>query len=125
MVVNAGSSSIKLSLLDDTDQLAGSRELTAHGGRFDPGEVQRELDKLGAASADAVGHRVVHGGPDFTAPVVVDDEVRAALEALVDLAPLHLPASLAGIDAVSQALPKLPAVACFDTAFHSTLTASS
>ena len=125
LVVNAGSSSIKLSLLDDTDQLAGSRELTAHGGRFDPGEVQRELDKLGGASADAVGHRVVHGGSEFTGPVRLDATVRAKLGALTDLAPLHQPKSLAGIDLVGRALPGLPAVACFDTAFHTTMPAAA
>ncbi|HEY6497820.1 MAG TPA: acetate/propionate family kinase [Streptosporangiaceae bacterium] len=123
LVVNAGSSSIKLSLLDKEDQLAGSKELTAHGGRFDAGEVARELDKLDAASADAVGHRVVHGGSEFTGPVRLDDTVRAKLDALTDLAPLHQPKSLAGIDVVSRALPTLPAVACFDTAFHATMPA--
>ena len=125
LVVNAGSSSIKLSLLDDTDQLAGSKELTAHGGRFDPAEVGRELDRLGAASADAVGHRVVHGGSEFTGPVRLDDTVRAQLDALTGLAPLHQPKSLAGIDVVSRALPGLPAVACFDTAFHTTMPAAA
>jgi acetate kinase len=123
LVVNAGSSSIKLSLLDEEDQLAGSNELTAHGGRFDPGEVTHELEKLDAASADAVGHRVVHGGSEFTGPVRLDDTVRAELDALTDLAPLHQPKSLAGIDVVSRALPTLPAVACFDTAFHTSMPA--
>jgi acetate kinase len=121
LVVNAGSSSIKLSLLGEEDQLAGSKELTAHGGRFDPGEVADELNQLDAVSADAVGHRVVHGGSEFTGPVRLDDTVRAKLDALTDLAPLHQPKSLAGIDVVSRALPTLPAVACFDTAFHTSM----
>ncbi|HWG14624.1 MAG TPA: acetate/propionate family kinase [Streptosporangiaceae bacterium] len=121
LVVNAGSSSLKLSLLDDADQLAGSKELTAGGGRFDAGEVARELGKLDAGTADAVGHRVVHGGSEFSGPVRLDAAVRAKLDQLTDLAPLHQPKSLAGIDAVSQALPGLPAVACFDTAFHATM----
>ena len=121
LVVNAGSSSLKLSLLDDDDQLAGAKELTAHGGQFDADEVARELDQLDAGTADAVGHRVVHGGSEFTGPVRLDAAVRAKLDQLTDLAPLHQPKSLAGIDAVSQALPKLPAVACFDTAFHATI----
>jgi acetate kinase len=125
LVVNAGSSSIKLSLLDGTDQLAGSRELTAHGGRFDEKEVQSSLDQLGAASAGAVGHRVVHGGSEFTGPVRLDGTVRAELGALTDLAPLHQPKSLAGIDLVGRALPGLPAVACFDTAFHATMPAAA
>jgi acetate kinase len=121
LVVNAGSSSLKLSLLDDDDQLAGAKELTAHGGQFDADEVARELDQLDAGTADAVGHRVVHGGSEFTGPVRLDAAVRGQLDQLTDLAPLHQPKSLAGIDAVSQALPKLPAVACFDTAFHATM----
>ena len=121
LVVNAGSSSLKLSLLDDDDQLAGAKELTAHGGQFDADEVARELDQLDAGTADAVGHRVVHGGSEFTGPVRLDAAVRGQLDQLTDLAPLHQPKSLAGIDAVSQALPKLPAVACFDTAFHTTM----
>ena len=76
--------------------------------------------------ADAVGHRVVHGGERFR-----DRGARrrrrssAALEALVDLAPLHQPAALAGIAAVGRALPDVPAVACFDTAFHATLPAAA
>ena len=125
LVVNAGSSSLKLSLLDDADRLTGSEELTAHGGQFDAEEVARELDKLGAADADAVGHRVVHGGREFVQPVRLDGTVRAKLDELTDLAPLHQPKSLAGIDAVSRALPGLPAVACFDTAFHATMPAAA
>ena len=125
LVVNAGSSSLKLSLLDDDDQLAGAKELTARGGQFDADEVARELDRLDAGTADAVGHRVVHGGSEFTEPVRLDAAVRGKLDELTDLAPLHQPKSLAGIDAVSQALPKLPAVACFDTAFHATMPAAA
>ena len=126
LVVNAGSSSLKLSLLDDGDQLLGSSELTAHGGQFDDGEVADQLDHWHAAGPpDAVGHRVVHGGSEFTGPVRLDDAVRAQLDALTDLAPLHQPKSLAGIDAVKKALPAVPAVACFDTAFHATMPAAA
>ena len=71
--------------------------------------------------ADAVGHRVVHGGPDLREATVLDDEVLAAIEAVTPLAPLHQPRALAGIRAVQAALPGVPAVACFDTAFHTTL----
>lgn len=66
----------------------------------------------------AVGHRVVHGGPDFAAPVLVDDGVLEALEALVPLAPLHQPFNLAPIRSIRARRPDLPQVACFDTAFH-------
>jgi acetate kinase len=72
---------------------------------------------LGAPPA-AVGHRVVHGGPDLAAPVLVDDAVLARLEALVPLAPLHQPNNLAPIRAIRARRPGLPQVACFDTAFH-------
>jgi acetate kinase len=68
-----------------------------------------------------VGHRVVHGGTRFSAPVRLDPEVVQQLRDLTDLAPLHQPKSLAGIDAVGGALHDVPAVACFDTAFHATL----
>ena len=66
----------------------------------------------------AVGHRVVHGGIDFAAPVRIDGKVMAALEALSPLAPLHQPHNLAPIAAIANAAPHIPQVACFDTAFH-------
>ena len=66
----------------------------------------------------AIGHRVVHGGAEYTRPVLVDDPVFAALERLIPLAPLHQPHNLAAIRAVRAARPELPQVACFDTAFH-------
>lgn len=121
LVVNAGSSSVKLRLLSEDDELAGRLDLGAPS-TLDPDEVRSALDALvGNAGVDAVGHRVVHGGERFTAAAVVDDGVRAELEALVDLAPLHQPAALAGIDTVRKALPEVPSVACFDTAFHATM----
>jgi acetate kinase len=75
-------------------------------------------EHLAGGALIAVGHRVVHGGIDFSAPVLLDDAVLAKLEALCSLAPLHQPHNLAGIRAVVAALPELPQVACFDTAFH-------
>lgn len=65
-----------------------------------------------------VGHRVVHGGPKYSAPTVIDDTVLHDLEGYVPLAPLHQPANLAGIGATMDFLPGVPNVACFDTAFH-------
>jgi acetate kinase len=65
-----------------------------------------------------VGHRVVHGGADFTAPVIVTPEVLARLRELVPLAPLHQPHNLAAVEAVGARLPDVPQVACFDTSFH-------
>jgi acetate kinase len=125
LVVNAGSSSLKLSLLDAGDSLAGHAELPVSRGQSGPGAVAAALARLGADRAGAVGHRVVHGGRQFTQPVRIDPAVRKKLAGLADLAPLHQPKSLAGIDAVSQALPGIPAVACFDTAFHSGLPAAA
>lgn len=76
------------------------------------------VERLGGERPVAVGHRVVHGGPDFANPVPVDDAVIAKLEALVPLAPLHQPNNLLPIRIIRDRLPGVPQVACFDTAFH-------
>ncbi|HSZ12590.1 MAG TPA: acetate/propionate family kinase [Solirubrobacteraceae bacterium] len=129
LVVNAGSSSLKLTLLscaeggDDvagTDTTIAARELDAPRAQVDPEALRKALDE-GLGDADAVGHRIVHGGERFREAVAIDVEVERALRELVDLAPLHQPKSLAALEAVSEALPQLPAVACFDTAFHATM----
>lgn len=125
LVVNAGSSSLKLSLLGDGDRPLAARELAAPRAVVDPGELRAALAGDGLGAADAVGHRVVHGGERFIAAVRVDAGVRAALGELTDLAPLHQPTSLAALDAVGAVLPGVPAVACFDTAFHATLPAAA
>jgi acetate kinase len=78
---------------------------------------------MGPDSLVAVGHRVVHGGCDFTGPVRIDADVLKALDALTPLAPLHQPHSLAPVRAIISVRPDLPQVACFDTAFHHTLSA--
>jgi acetate kinase len=119
LVVNAGSSSLKLSVIDE-DNLVASELLDAPDGQVDQGAVRQVVDAHNPI--DAVGHRVVHGGSRFTGPVLVDADVVRALEALVDLAPLHQPMSLRGLDVVGQILPGVPAVACFDTAFHATIS---
>jgi acetate kinase len=72
---------------------------------------------LASEGIAAVGHRVVHGGPKFNRPTVIDDDVIAAIRELDDLAPLHNPVNLVGIEAVRQLLPDVPSVAVFDTAF--------
>lgn len=132
-VVNSGSSSIKYQLVDVvTEQvvLSGLLERLGQPGGDAVDHVagmRVVLDRLGseAASIAAVGHRVVHGGSIFTAPVVIDDEVVAGIEAVSALAPLHNPANLAGIRAARLALPDVPHVAVFDTAFHQTMPAAA
>ena len=126
LVVNAGSSSLKLRVLDDYDAVAASADLPAVGGG-DGGTggaaITAAIESFGPV--DAVGHRVVHGGTQYSAPVMLTPEVRSRLESLTDLAPLHQPKSLAALDAVTAVLPSVPAVACFDTAFHATIPASA
>ncbi len=75
---------------------------------------------LDGAAIRAIGHRVVHGGRDLSAPVVITDAIMAKLRALVPLAPLHQPHNLAGIEAAARHFPGVPQIACFDTAFHRT-----
>jgi len=137
LVLNAGSSSLKFSLTDTTDQkheVRGAVERiglpNAHlvvEGKSRPVEapdhaaaLEAALQNLDLSRVEAVGHRVVHGG-DFTASSRITPEVLERLEAFVPLAPLHNPANLAGIRAALAALPHLPQVAVFDTAFHQTL----
>jgi acetate kinase len=149
LVVNAGSSSLKYSLVDAVSGTAtasglierigeASGELT-HEGPSGMTHAEREVasheDALRAAldafsehgpSLDdteirAVGHRVVHGGARFSEPVLIDDELVAKVKELIPLAPLHNPANLEGIATALKLFPDVPQVAVFDTAFHSTL----
>ncbi len=123
LVVNAGSSTLKLSMLDGSDQALGSETIEAPGGRADEGALARFVRSHGPVSA--VGHRVVHGGTTLTAPVRVDEAVVEQIRELTPLAPLHQPGALAGLEAVGRALPEVPAVACFDTAFHASVPAAA
>jgi acetate kinase len=124
LVVNAGSSSLKLRLLDGAEEIVAERELAAPRAQIEQTALRDALESpLG--DAQAIGHRIVHGGERFRAAVLVDPGVEAALRELTGLAPLHQPKSLAALDAVSAVLPDLPAVACFDTAFHATLPPSA
>lgn len=104
LVVNAGSSSLKVDIVEDGVTVESHDDLP-----------------VVAPLVDAVGHRIVHGGPDLVEPVVIDADVERRLRELVDLAPLHQPKSLHGLDAARRLLPDVPHVACFDTAFHATL----
>ncbi len=120
LVVNAGSSTLKLRLLGEQDAILAEQELQGSGEELDAG-VLREAFETPLGEADAIGHRIVHGGERFRSAVKIDAAVEVALRELIDLAPLHQPKSLAAMDAVTAQLPELPAVACFDTAFHATL----
>ena len=119
LAVNAGSSSLKLSVLGDGDEPIATRELRAPRSELDESELERALAELG--TVDAVGHRVVHGGRRFVGPVLVSPQVVAELVELAELAPLHQAKSIEALQAVGRALPEVPAVACFDTAFHAGL----
>ncbi|TKJ24839.1 acetate/propionate family kinase [Blastococcus sp. CCUG 61487] len=119
LVVNAGSSSLKLAVLDDDGAVAAATTVEAWRGEGDLTPLEEFL--AGCGRVDAVGHRVVHGGPRHTGPVLVDPLVVAHLWSISHLAPLHNPRALAGIAAAGELLPGVPAVACFDTTFHTTL----
>ncbi|MDQ5834477.1 MAG: acetate/propionate family kinase, partial [Actinomycetota bacterium] len=122
LVVNAGSSSLKLSVLDGESRVS-EQELRAERTQIDADEVARAVARLGPV--EAVGHRIVHGGPHYREPVRVDAEVVRALTELAALAPLHQAKSLAALEVVGGVLGDVPAVACFDTAFHATLPAAA
>ena len=124
LVVNAGSSSVKLALLAGDDATIAAHELDAPETGVDEEQLAAALDG-GLRDADAVGCRIVHGGERFSAAVRIDDAVESALRELTALAPLHQPKTLAALDAVTAALPELPAVACFDTSFHGTMSAAA
>lgn len=138
LVINCGSSSVKINILDAK---TGQRLFQARVERIGSDNCTLSIagDKLTLPNADhssaieavltraptdtvkAVGHRVVHGGEQFSAPTRIDTEVEQAIESLSTLAPLHNPANLAGIHAAKKLFPDLPHVAVFDTAFHQTL----
>ena len=120
LVVNAGSSSLKLDVVEPDGTVSDRQHL-----REWDGETEAVGELVARTRPDAVGHRVVHGGPGMTGPALIDSGVRDAIGAAVELAPLHQPRALAGIDAASSAAPDLPAVACFDTAFHRTMPAAA
>ncbi|MFZ0996333.1 MAG: acetate/propionate family kinase [Candidatus Dormiibacterota bacterium] len=116
LVVNAGSSSLKLRVVEPDDTVSAASDLPPREAALG---LQEIIDALGPV--DAVGHRIVHGGTEFTKAVVLNEEVKLRLRALTDLAPLHQPKSLAALEATTSAMPDVPAVACFDTAFHASL----
>lgn len=125
LVVNAGSSSLKLAVFDaGLRQIAQARaERIGAGGAVDHlAALGTGLAEMGFAAADfsAAAHRVVHGGATLTAPCRITPSVEAEIEACAALAPLHNPANLTGIRALAALAPDLPQYASFDTAFHAT-----
>lgn len=124
LTVNAGSSSLKLRVLDAEDRVVCSRDSGSVG---DEAALRDELAATlnEGGTVEAAGHRVVHGGPDFTGPTVLDPSVEDELDRLADLAPLHNPPAVAAMRALDALQPGLPAVACFDTAFHARMPAAA
>ncbi|GIH92388.1 acetate kinase [Planobispora siamensis] len=146
LVLNSGSSSVKYRLLSiGSGDPGGAGNDGGRTERLASGTVERigeegspvadhaaalesVADELAAAGfgidspeLTAIGHRVVHGGTDFTRPTLITDEVAAGIRNLIPLAPLHNPANLAGIEVARRLRPDLPQVAVFDTAFHATM----
>jgi acetate kinase len=135
LILNAGSSSLKTSVLDvpragrrvpamvasaSVDWGSDATRIDASAGVIEA--IRRfETEGLDLSTVEAVAHRVVHGGPSFVEAVVVDDAVLARLDALAPLAPLHNPVAVATIRAARRVLPGLPHVAVFDTGFHARL----
>ncbi|KMO79370.1 acetate kinase [Mycolicibacterium chubuense] len=137
LVLNSGSSSVKYSVIEPdsgatvadgiVERIGDSADVPDHGAALDVvfaalAEDGHHLEELGLV---AVGHRVVHGGPDLYRPTVVDDELIARLKELAPLAPLHNPPAILGIEVARKALPDLPHIAVFDTAFFHDLPAAA
>jgi acetate kinase len=124
LALNCGSSSLKYAAFDEEDVLARGTMAIGPGGVADhAAAVHAVFDELGARGVqpEAVGHRLVHGGPEHLEPERVDAALLTSLAGAVPFAPLHLPAELRAIEAVKARFGDLPQVVCFDTAFHRTL----
>jgi acetate kinase len=122
LAVNTGSSSLKLRLLGPDDELlAASDEDLSPGATAALSAFLRRCPR----QPELVGHRVVHGGAEFVEPFVVTAEIEARLAEAFELAPLHNLRAVVAITAARHLLPAIPQVACFDTAFHSTLPAQA
>ncbi|MBR6380393.1 MAG: acetate kinase, partial [Lachnospiraceae bacterium] len=151
LVINCGSSSLKFQLIDSDSEkciakglcerigIDGSISYTPDGGEKETRQIAMPdhteairlvlealtNEKTGVVKSlseiGAVGHRIVHGGEKFASSTVITDEVIEAIRECNDLAPLHNPANLIGIDACRKLMPTTPMVAVFDTAFHQTM----
>ena len=127
LVLNAGSSSLKLVVLDPGERSLAAESISwQHEGDEITDHVaalRMLLERVPTVDLSGVGHRVVHGGDRYQASVRITPDVKQEIERLADLAPLHNLAALRVIEAVEALLPDLPQVAAFDTAFHQTLPA--
>ena len=130
-VVNSGSSSIKYQLVDvESETVVSSGILERIGQPGGDAGTHAEgmgqiLEHLDVADIAVVGHRVVHGGEVFDRATIISDDVAERIDSLSPLAPLHNPANLIGIRAAREALPRVPHVAVFDTAFHQSMPVES
>lgn len=119
LVLNAGSSTLKWTVLEDRDRATLASGIETWKGPEIAGRVDQVRAVLtGMAAFDCVGHRIVHGGARFTAPMILDRANRVALDDLSELDPLHMRPAVAAIDAVTAAAPSVRQVCSFDTAFH-------
>ncbi|WP_297484765.1 acetate/propionate family kinase [Sulfurimonas sp.] len=119
-VINSGSSTLKFKLFE----MPSAKVLHEQLLEFKAGDtISQEIEKLDVdfSKVDVIGHRVVHGGEQFVQPVIIDEVVMEAIEALIPLAPLHNGANLAGIKEIKETFAHIPQVAVFDTAFHASL----
>jgi acetate kinase len=114
LAVNLGSSSLRLSVVDDSDQVSAGAHVDSDA---DPVATLRDFAAQAAGDVGAVAHRLVHGGPSVRSATVVDDAVRDRLDEAATMAPLHVPPALRLLDAARETLD-VPQVVCVDTAFH-------
>jgi acetate kinase len=131
LCLNAGSSSLKFALFEVSaggEERLGGGNVQGIGSGMGPADHEQAFEEvLGRLAREALpeptvaAHRLVHGGAEFSEPTLLDTSTRSRLGSLVRLAPLHLPAALSGVEAVTARYPNLPQIACFDTAFHSGL----
>ena len=119
LAINGGSSSLKFgAFIIDGDRVETLTSGSVESSHDHAAAFEEIASKLGGAQPDAIGHRIVHGGPRLFQPVLIDDDVIAQLEAACAFAPLHGPAALSVIASAQRHFPGKPQVACFDTDFH-------
>lgn len=123
LVADAGSSSLRLTVFGDGGEILAEHRSDSAPGEDIAGALRHMLAE--APAPVAVGHRLVHGGPELRRHCLVDDDVRGRLDQVADLAPLHVPPALTVLDAARELLPDVPHIACFDTVFHMGLPAAA